>query len=76
MADRDIVDIGFCVIKQCSMYAKEYKAWIAHEAIRPTSQDEKVALQQLIVTRNLYFCCQQQNGLYKNKLLFKLYWLN
>jgi hypothetical protein len=35
MADRDIVDIGLRVIKQCGMYAKEYKAWIAREAIHP-----------------------------------------
>jgi hypothetical protein len=35
MADRDIVDIGLRVIKQCSMYAKEYKAWIACKSKRP-----------------------------------------
>jgi hypothetical protein len=28
-ADRDIVNIGLRFIKWCSMYAKEYKAWIA-----------------------------------------------
>jgi hypothetical protein len=31
MADRDIVDIGLRIIKRCSMYAEEYKAWIARE---------------------------------------------
>ncbi len=35
MADCDIVDIGICVIKQCGMYAKEYKAWIARESKCP-----------------------------------------
>jgi hypothetical protein len=35
MADRKIVDIGLRVIKRCGMYAKEYKAWIAREAICP-----------------------------------------
>jgi hypothetical protein len=35
MANRDIVNIGLRVIKWCSMYAKEYKAWIPHEAIHP-----------------------------------------
>jgi hypothetical protein len=35
MANRNIVDIGLHVIKQCSMYAKEYKAWIACEDIHP-----------------------------------------
>ncbi len=35
MADRDIVDIGLHIIKRCSMYAKEYKAWITCEAICP-----------------------------------------
>jgi hypothetical protein len=34
MADRDIVDIGLRIIKWCGMYAKEFKAWIAREAIR------------------------------------------
>jgi hypothetical protein len=29
MANRNIVNISLCVIKQCSMYDKEYKAWIA-----------------------------------------------
>jgi hypothetical protein len=28
MEERDIIDIGLCVIKRCRMYAKEYKAWI------------------------------------------------
>ncbi len=36
MAKQDIIDIGLCVIiKRCSMYAEEYKAWIAHKAIHP-----------------------------------------
>jgi hypothetical protein len=35
MADHNIVNIGLRIIKQCSMYAKEYKAWIACEAIQP-----------------------------------------
>jgi hypothetical protein len=35
MADRDIVNIGLHVIKQCGMYAKEYKVWIACKAICP-----------------------------------------
>jgi hypothetical protein len=35
MADHDIIDIGLCVIKWCGMYPKEYKAWIACEAIHP-----------------------------------------
>jgi hypothetical protein len=35
VADRDIVNIGLCVIKQCSMCAKEYKAWIARKSKRP-----------------------------------------
>ncbi len=33
--DINIVDIGLRIIKQCGMYGKEYKAWIALEAIRP-----------------------------------------
>jgi hypothetical protein len=35
MNEVNIVDIGLCIIKQCGMYIKEYKAWIACEAIRP-----------------------------------------
>jgi hypothetical protein len=35
MADRNIVDIGLCVIKWCGMYAEEYKGRITREAIRP-----------------------------------------
>jgi hypothetical protein len=31
-ADRNIVNIGLRVIKRCSMYAEEYKAWIARES--------------------------------------------
>jgi hypothetical protein len=35
MADRDINNIGLCVIKRCGMFAKEYKTWIARKADRP-----------------------------------------
>ncbi len=35
MANRDIVNIGPHIIKRSGMYAKEYKAWIAREAICP-----------------------------------------
>jgi hypothetical protein len=35
MNDIDIINIGLHVIKRCSMYTKEYKQWIAREAIRP-----------------------------------------
>jgi hypothetical protein len=36
MADRrDIVDISLRVIKQCGMYAEEFKAWIACKTERP-----------------------------------------
>ena len=35
MNNVNIVDIGLCIIKRCGMYGKEYKAWIACEAIRP-----------------------------------------
>jgi hypothetical protein len=35
MADCNIVDIGLRIIKWCSMYANEYKAWIACKAVRP-----------------------------------------
>ncbi len=35
MNNVDIVDIGLRIIKQCGMYGKEYKAWIAHKAICP-----------------------------------------
>ncbi len=35
MANPDIVDIGLRLIKWCSMYANEHKAWIARKAIRP-----------------------------------------
>jgi hypothetical protein len=34
MNDVNIVNISLCIIKQCGMYGKEYKAWIAREAIR------------------------------------------
>jgi hypothetical protein len=36
MNNIDIVNIGLRIIKQCGMYGKEYKAWIAHEAVRPS----------------------------------------
>jgi hypothetical protein len=35
MANRNIIDISLCVIKRFGMYAEEYKAWIAREAIHP-----------------------------------------
>ena len=35
MNNIDIVDIGLRLIKCCGMYAKEYKSWIAREAICP-----------------------------------------
>jgi hypothetical protein len=35
MNNRDIVNIGLRVIKCCGIYAEEYKAWIACEAICP-----------------------------------------
>jgi hypothetical protein len=35
MANRNIVNINLCIIKQCSLYAKEYKVWIAHKAVTP-----------------------------------------
>ncbi len=35
MNNVDIVNIGLHIIKRCRMYGKEYKAWIACEAIRP-----------------------------------------
>ncbi len=28
MEERDIINIGLCMIKRCGMYAKEYKVWI------------------------------------------------
>jgi hypothetical protein len=31
----NIIDIGLRIIKQCGMYGKEYKAWIACKTIRP-----------------------------------------
>ena len=31
MEERDIIDIGLCIIKRCSMYSKEYKGWITQE---------------------------------------------
>ncbi len=35
MKNSDIVDIGLRIIKQCGMYGKEYKVWIARETVRP-----------------------------------------
>jgi hypothetical protein len=35
MKDINIVNICLRIIKQCGMYGKEYKAWIACKAIRP-----------------------------------------
>jgi hypothetical protein len=35
MNNVNIVNIGLHIIKQCRMYGKEYKAWIACKAIRP-----------------------------------------
>jgi hypothetical protein len=35
MAKHNIVDIDLHVIKQCGMYAEEYKAWIARKANHP-----------------------------------------
>jgi hypothetical protein len=35
MSDCNIVNIGLPIVKWCGMYAKEYKAWIAHKAICP-----------------------------------------
>jgi hypothetical protein len=29
ISDRDVIDIGICVIKQCGLYSEEYKQWIA-----------------------------------------------
>ncbi len=29
--ERDIIDIGLCVIKRCGIYTEEYKAWIGME---------------------------------------------
>jgi hypothetical protein len=34
MNDVNIVDISLRIIKQCGMYGKEYKAWIALETVR------------------------------------------
>ncbi len=35
MNDANVVHIGLCIIKQCGMYGKEYKAWITHKALHP-----------------------------------------
>jgi hypothetical protein len=35
MNDVNIVDISLRIIKQCGMYGKEYKAWIACKTVRP-----------------------------------------
>jgi hypothetical protein len=31
MKDRNVINIGLCIIKRCGMYSKEYKNWIACE---------------------------------------------
>ena len=36
MDDRDVIDIGLRVIKQCGMYSEGYKNWIVHENETPT----------------------------------------
>ena len=35
MRDRDVIDIGLCVIKRCGMYSEENKNWIAREHESP-----------------------------------------
>ena len=35
MDDRDVIDIGLCIIKRCGMYSEEYKNWIARENETP-----------------------------------------
>jgi hypothetical protein len=35
MDDRNVIDIGLCIIKRCGMYAKEYKNWISCENAVP-----------------------------------------
>ena len=35
MDNRNIIDIGLCVIKRCGMYSEEYKNWIARENESP-----------------------------------------
>jgi hypothetical protein len=35
MDDRDIIDIGLCIIKHCGMYVEEYKNWISRENVVP-----------------------------------------
>ena len=35
IVDCDIVDIGIRIIKQCGLYAEEYKSWIARATAIP-----------------------------------------
>jgi hypothetical protein len=35
IVDRNIVDIGIRIIKQCGLYAEEYKSWIAQATATP-----------------------------------------
>ena len=35
MDDRDVINIGLCVIKRSEMYSEEYKNWIARENESP-----------------------------------------
>jgi hypothetical protein len=35
MDNRDVIDIGLRIIKQCGMYSKEYKGWIARKNEQP-----------------------------------------
>jgi len=35
MDNRDVIDIGLCVISRCRMYSEEYKNWIARENESP-----------------------------------------
>ncbi len=35
MDNRDVIDIGLCVIKHCGMYNEEYKNWISRKNAVP-----------------------------------------
>ena len=35
IVDCNIINIGICVIKQCGLYAEEYKQWIAQVTTTP-----------------------------------------
>ena len=35
MVDCNIVDIGICIIKECGLFAEEYKSWIAQATATP-----------------------------------------